>query len=113
ISVFPIRLPALRERMQDIPELAGHFARRAGQRLGGMSLAPTQHDLDLLARYAWPGNVRELQAVIERAAILGDGKRLEVSKALGTLEPTSVPPRAPSQAPVAKASPSQAPAPLA
>ena len=89
ISVFPIRLPALRDRMQDIPELARHFARRAGQRLGGMTLAPTDRDLEQLARYDWPGNVRELQAVIERAAILGDGKRLEVAKALGVLEPSA------------------------
>jgi hydrogenase-4 transcriptional activator len=89
ISVFPIRLPALRERMEDIPELARHFARRAGQRLGGMSLAPTGYDLELLARYDWPGNVRELQAVIERAAILGDGKRLEIGKSIGTLEPSA------------------------
>jgi len=96
ISVFPIRLPALRERMEDIPELARHFARRAGQRLGGMSLAPTERDLELLARYDWPGNVRELQAVIERAAILGDGKRLELGKALGPVEPSARASRIPS-----------------
>jgi len=96
ISIFPIRLPALRERPQDIPALAGHFARRAGLRLGGTALTPSEHDLELLANYAWPGNVRELIAVIERAAILGNGRRLEVAKALGTtaLE-SSRPPRIP------------------
>jgi hydrogenase-4 transcriptional activator len=83
ISVFPIRLPPLRERSEDIPTLAGHFARRAGQRLGGMALEPSAQDVSLLRAYPWPGNVRELMAVIERAAILGDGKRLEVGKALG------------------------------
>jgi transcriptional regulator with GAF, ATPase, and Fis domain len=101
ISVFPIRLPPLRERAQDIPALAAHFARRAGQRLGGASLVPTERDIALLSSYAWPGNVRELAAVIERAAILGDGKRLEVGSALGTSDASSrklqsAPPPAPS-----------------
>jgi hydrogenase-4 transcriptional activator len=84
ISIFPIRLPALRERPQDLPALAGHFAQRAGLRLGGTALTPSEHDVQLLSSYAWPGNVRELIAVIERAAILGNGRRLEVAKALGT-----------------------------
>jgi transcriptional regulator with GAF, ATPase, and Fis domain len=83
ISVFPIHLPPLRERREDLPALAAHFAARAGRRLGGAALAPSRADLDLLVRYDWPGNVRELAAVIERAAILGDGKRLEVAVALG------------------------------
>jgi hydrogenase-4 transcriptional activator len=96
LSVFPIRLPALRERMEDLPALAEYFAERAGRRLGGAGLAPTSADLLLLERYPWPGNVRELGTVIERAAILGSGKRLEVAAALGA---TSVPPRAPSVAP--------------
>jgi transcriptional regulator with GAF, ATPase, and Fis domain len=86
ISVFPVRLPALRERAQDIPALATFFAQRAGQRLGGSGLTPTEHDIALLLRYPWPGNVRELIAVIERAAILGSGRRLEVAKALGSYD---------------------------
>jgi transcriptional regulator with GAF, ATPase, and Fis domain len=97
ISVFPIRLPPLRERQQDIPALAAHFARRAGQRLGGSGLTPSEHDIALLRGYPWPGNVRELAAVIERAAILGDGRRLEVGKALGTGE---APPRPPTLPPL-------------
>ena len=52
--------------------------------------APTPQDVNLLAGYSWPGNVRELAAVIERAAILGDGRRLDVATALGT--PASSPP---------------------
>jgi transcriptional regulator with GAF, ATPase, and Fis domain len=83
LSVFPIRLPALRERIEDLPALAAHFAESAGKRLGGTRLAPTSADIELLRSYAWPGNVRELAAVIERAAILGDGKRLEFAGALG------------------------------
>jgi transcriptional regulator with GAF, ATPase, and Fis domain len=83
ISVFPLRLPALRERRGDIPALAAHFAQRAGQRLGGLALQPTADDVAVLQAYDWPGNVRELAAVIERAAILGGGKRLELRAALG------------------------------
>ncbi|HEX7478762.1 MAG TPA: sigma 54-interacting transcriptional regulator, partial [Polyangiales bacterium] len=92
ISIFPIRLPALRERPTDIPALAAHFAQRAGQRLGGTPLSPSEQDVALLMSYPWPGNVRELASVIERAAILGNGKRLEMAKALGTFE--VVPPTA-------------------
>jgi transcriptional regulator with GAF, ATPase, and Fis domain len=84
ISIFPIRIPPLRERIEDIPALAAHFSSRAGMRLRGTPLVPTSADLDLLASYAWPGNVRELAAVIERAAILGDGRELHVAAALGT-----------------------------
>ncbi len=83
ISVFPIHLPPLRKRKEDIPALAAHFARGAGLRLGASALAPTPADISLLMGYDWPGNVRELAAVIERAVILGEGKRLELQAALG------------------------------
>ncbi|MBN8612416.1 MAG: sigma 54-interacting transcriptional regulator, partial [Deltaproteobacteria bacterium] len=79
LSVFPLRLPPLRERLEDLPQLVSHFAARAGTRLGGSPLVPTSEDLSLLAAYPWPGNVRELGAVIERAAILGHGKHLETA----------------------------------
>jgi transcriptional regulator with GAF, ATPase, and Fis domain len=94
IAVFPIKLPPLRERKEDIPALATHFALRAAKRLGTLPLTPRSDDLDLLLAYPWPGNVRELAAVIERAAILGDGKRLEVAQALGTA-PRPLPAAAP------------------
>jgi hydrogenase-4 transcriptional activator len=83
IAVFPIVLPPLRERREDIARLAGHFAERAATRFGLAPAAPTADDLARLTSYAWPGNVRELAAVIDRAAILGDGKCLEVAKSLG------------------------------
>jgi transcriptional regulator with GAF, ATPase, and Fis domain len=83
IAVFPIRLPPLRERLDDVAPLAAHFALRAAARLGMPPLVPTAEDMGLLASYPWPGNVRELAAVIERAAILGGGRRLEVGLALG------------------------------
>jgi transcriptional regulator with GAF, ATPase, and Fis domain len=83
ISVFPIHLPPLRERPADIPTLAAHFAAAAGKRLGSGPLTPSADDLALLLTYDWPGNVRELASVIERAAILGDGRKLEMAAALG------------------------------
>jgi transcriptional regulator with GAF, ATPase, and Fis domain len=73
LSVFPIRLPPLRERREDIPMLAMHFAQVFSQQ---QHKAPPQFApgvLDQLADYAWPGNIRELQNVIERAVILADG----------------------------------------
>lgn len=84
LSVFPIRLPSLKERFEDLSALAAEFADRAGRRLGGLPLKPSERDIELLRRYSWPGNVRELGSVIERAAILGNGKRLEIARALGS-----------------------------
>lgn len=84
MSVFPIHLPALRDRLQDLPALVYYFAERAGKRLGNPHLVPTASDLDKLRNYAWPGNVRELSAVIERAAIIGGGRALDISGALGS-----------------------------
>jgi len=112
ISVFPIRLPALRERRNDIPELAAHFAWQAGKRLGGGPLAPRPEDLELLLAYDWPGNVRELASVIERAAILGEGRRLEIAAALGPLPAVALQPSAPSAAPAWREPPPMAPTPL-
>ena len=83
IAVFPIRLPALRERREDIPDIARHFAERAAMHFGLNLVMPTSEDLNILSSYNWPGNVRELAAVIDRAAILGNGIGLEVATALG------------------------------
>lgn len=84
ISVFPIYLPPLRARQGDLGDLVRHFAHNAGLRLGGEPIEPSPEDLALLASYPWPGNVRELAAVIERAAILGGGHRLDIAGAMGT-----------------------------
>ncbi len=91
IAVFPIVLPTLRERREDIARLAAHFARRAATRFGLAPVSPSSQDMELLAAYSWPGNVRELAAVIDRAAILGEGKTLEVGKALGVGGERSMP----------------------
>lgn len=83
IAVFPIDLPPLRDRPEDMPAMATHFALRASRRFGLPTLVPSTEDLNLLVSYSWPGNVRELAAVLDRAAILGDGRRLDVVTALG------------------------------
>jgi len=90
----------LRDRKEDIPALARHFAEKAAMRFGLAPQWPSDNDLELLRVYHWPGNIRELGSVIDRAAILGDGHCLEVRKALGLLELPSnhTPPHAPRNA---------------
>jgi DNA-binding NtrC family response regulator len=83
LAVFPIQLPSLRDRPEDMPSLATHFALRAAKRFGLPILVPSPDDVNLLLAYDWPGNIRELAAVIDRAAILGNGKRMEIATALG------------------------------
>jgi hydrogenase-4 transcriptional activator len=85
LSVFPVLLPPLRERLNDLQELANFFAERAAARFGLAPVYPSQNDIRLLQSYNWPGNIRELGAVIDRAAILGNGERLEIDKALGNV----------------------------
>jgi len=87
LSVFPILVPPLRARPGDIADLARHFAARSARRLGGPPIEPTPADLEALRAYDWPGNVRELAAVMERAVILGDGRRLDVERAIGRVTP--------------------------
>ena len=83
VNVFPILLPTLRERLEDIPSLVRHFAQRAAVRFGLPAADPTEADLRQLTEYPWPGNIRELGAVMDRAAILGGGRTLDVATALG------------------------------
>ena len=83
LAVFPLVLPPLRERAQDIPALVEMLVQRASRHFGLRPQAATAADLALLASYPWPGNVRELGSVIDRAVILGGGRRLEVARALG------------------------------
>jgi DNA-binding NtrC family response regulator len=89
LSTFPIALPALRDRVEDIPLLAvALLARVAPQRRLSLSAGA----LAVLQRHAFPGNVRELRNVLERAALLADGTSIEpvhVERALGSDEPAS------------------------
>ncbi|HMP77361.1 MAG TPA: sigma 54-interacting transcriptional regulator [Kiritimatiellia bacterium] len=82
ISVFPIHVPALRHRGNDIDLLAHAFLRRFAERDGRKAPELTSAQRDRLRAYAWPGNVRELANVIERALITGGGKHLQLDVAL-------------------------------
>jgi formate hydrogenlyase transcriptional activator len=77
LSVFPIELPPLRERRDDVPALVEHFARRLAVQRGLSYVGVDPDSLDRLMAYDWPGNVRELANVVERAMILSDGGRLQ------------------------------------
>jgi len=78
LNVFPIRLPPLRERREDIPLLVHYFAQRFAKRLRRPIESIARESMELLCRWSWPGNVRELQNVIERAVILSQGPTLTV-----------------------------------
>lgn len=81
LNVFPIRIPALRERIDDIPLLVGYLIDRYTQKAGKKIRNINKKTLDLFQPYDWPGNIRELQNVIERAVILCDGETFSVDEA--------------------------------
>jgi len=73
LNVFPIMLPALRERPEDIPALVRHFVRDAAARMGKTVDGIPEHVMDALCGHDWPGNIRELQNFIERAMVVTEG----------------------------------------
>jgi transcriptional regulator with GAF, ATPase, and Fis domain len=89
LSVFPLVLPPLRERADDIPRLAMHFLEQAAQRYGRSGLRLTARAVRTLEAYRWPGNVRELQHVIERATLLSRGAVLRFDGVLAEPEETA------------------------
>ena len=78
LNVFPVKVPALRERPDDIPLLVRHFVQEFSRRLGKAIDSISSDTMATLMRYPWPGNIRELQNVIERAVILTNGPVLTV-----------------------------------
>ena len=98
LNVFPLVLPPLRERRDDIPRLVRHFTQRFARRMGRLIETIPSPVLESLVRYPWPGNVRELQNVIERAVILSPGPTLQVP--LGDLPPAAPPAPTPAAAAV-------------
>jgi formate hydrogenlyase transcriptional activator len=78
LNVFPIRLPPLRERREDIPLLVRHFVEHFACRMNRAIETIPSETMQALIDYAWPGNIRELQNIIERAVILSPGSVLEV-----------------------------------
>jgi two-component system response regulator GlrR len=103
LAVCPVRVPPLRERLEDLPILARHFLARAlaGAREGGPAVEPSAETLAVLRAQPWSGNVRELRNAVERAVILGDPEEVgrgELARALRELggherrsEPAHVP----------------------
>jgi len=76
LHVFPLRVPALRDRREDIPFIVRHFVRKYSQRMNRHIETIAPRTMELLTNYAWPGNVRELQNFIERSVILSPGTSL-------------------------------------
>jgi len=85
LNVFPVRVPALRERPEDIPLLVRRFADEVSRRMNKSFVAIPPSTMRDLCRYPWPGNIRELQNVVERAVILSPGPLLEID--VGDLNP--------------------------
>jgi formate hydrogenlyase transcriptional activator len=81
LNVFPVHVPALRERQGDIPLLVRHFTQQFSRRMNRLIETIPSAAMDALSRYHWPGNIRELQNVIERAVIISTGPVLSVDVA--------------------------------
>ncbi|MBA4064381.1 MAG: Fis family transcriptional regulator [Isosphaera sp.] len=99
LHVFPVHVPPLRERREDIPELVRHFARLFAGRLGKSIDTIPSETMAALVAYPWPGNVRELQHLVERAVILTPGGELRVPLVELAADPAAAPPVAPPPAP--------------
>jgi formate hydrogenlyase transcriptional activator len=84
LNVFPVHVPALRERPEDIAPLVAHFAEKYGSRFGRKIFRIDRQTLDILQSQWWPGNVRELENIVERAVILSRGGVLH-------FDPTTLP----------------------
>ncbi|MCG3121151.1 MAG: Anaerobic nitric oxide reductase transcription regulator NorR [bacterium] len=89
LHVFPITIPPLRERREDIPLLINHFVKKYSARIGKKIETVSQNIIETLQAYDWPGNVRELENVIERAVIVSQGKQLKLDDWLPYANPTA------------------------
>ena len=89
LNVFPLHVPPLRERLDDVPRLVRHFAMLYAAKMGKKIGAPSPEVMERLCAYAWPGNVRELQNVIERAVILSSKGRLELGDIVAPAAPAA------------------------
>ena len=87
LNVFPVHVPPLRERVNDIPVLVDYFAARLAARTGKKISQIEKRSLSAMQQYAWPGNIRELQNVIERCVILADKEVLRVDPGMLMQEP--------------------------
>jgi formate hydrogenlyase transcriptional activator len=92
LNIFPLVVPPLRERSDDIPPLVEYFVARFAERLGRKVSRVDRRTMELLQAYHWPGNIRELQNVIERSVILAEGDTLQIDASIfGTARPRRTP----------------------
>jgi len=91
LNVFPILIPALRERTEDIPLFIQYFTEKHSKRVGMPLRSVSDEDMDLLIQYNWPGNIRELEHVIERAVITSTGPFLEFTGLTGAPKKAEAP----------------------
>ena len=95
LNVFPIDMPPLRERREDIPMLVEYFADHCARKVGKNIQGITKESLDLLRSYPWPGNIRELQNVIERSVIMCETENFSVDKTWLARQPLATEPKIP------------------
>jgi len=88
LNVFPITMPPLRQRKEDIPLLVNHFVNKFNHKIGKKVETVSKDTLNILQEYHWPGNVRELESVIERAVIISKGTALQVLDRFETFRKT-------------------------
>ncbi len=93
LNVFPLALPPLRKRSEDIPRLVRHFTQQFARRMGRRIETIPSEVMNALVDYPWPGNVRELQNIIERAVILSPGSALQVPLSDLQAAPAQSPPK--------------------
>jgi formate hydrogenlyase transcriptional activator len=86
LNVFPITIPPLRQRKEDIPLLVNHFVAKFNKKIGKKIETLTKNTLSMLEEYHWPGNVRELESVIERAVIISQGTSLQITDRFDTFQ---------------------------
>jgi DNA-binding NtrC family response regulator len=91
LNVFPITIPPLRQRKDDIPLLVNHFVTKFNKKIGKKVETVSKDTMDVLKEYHWPGNVRELESVIERAVIISQGAALQVMDRFDTFRKTEEP----------------------
>jgi transcriptional regulator with GAF, ATPase, and Fis domain len=98
LNVVPLRVPALRERVSDLPLLVTFFVQKCAKKLGKQITSVSEEAMRRLTNYSWPGNIRELQNIVERAVILSPGKTLVIADELRAPDELvgRVAPRAPS-----------------
>ena len=99
LNVFPVDMPPLRERSDDVPLLVEYFLDRFGRKAGKNFRTVEKKSLDALKSYSWPGNIRELQNVIERSVIVADGDTFSVDASWLSRRPDAPKPTSPGELP--------------